>query len=196
MRESFIDTCLDSVRRIESDKQLRRDLRRESHLRRQARLADRKNRGKTSSRQKTPKKISEAIRCVAGGLLGHQTIRERTEFRDGLRMLGFGSYGDYLRSNLWRLVRARVFEVHGDRCFLCPDSASAVHHRQYAALTLIGERLDLLSPVCGPCHSMIEFDIDGIKLTTSQVEEYVASHIGQNELLSDEVSREFHEMFR
>jgi hypothetical protein len=128
--------------------------------------------------------------------LGKAIITNHTSFRDALRLLKFESYADYLKSALWKHVRARVFKVNGTQCFLCPKPADAVHHRKYTGLTLIGEHLHLLCPICNGCHRMIEFDVNGEKLASDDVEEYVVEHLARKEITDDEVSQEFLSMFR
>jgi len=72
--------------------------------------------------------------------------------------MGFATYGDYLRSDLWAKIRARVFGECGNLCFVCGKWGHFVHHRQYTADNLAGRSLDGLSPVCKPCHDLIECD--------------------------------------
>jgi hypothetical protein len=43
---------------------------------------------------------------------------------------------------------------------------------------------------------MIEFDIDGNKIPSTEVERYVQQHLKQDELAECEVSAEFRQMFR
>lgn len=129
-------------------------------------------------------------------LLGKSVITRHTSFHDSLSLLGFSSYRLYLRSPLWRLVRERVFQVKGRACFLCADGATVVHHRKYTGLTLIGEDINSLCPICEGCHRAIEFDFDGKKLATDDVEEYVIRHLSQDELRNDELSSEFINMVR
>lgn len=74
-----------------------------------------------------------------------------------LRRIGFDSYRDYLRSDLWRAVREKVFEAKGRACHLCGGVANQVHHNRYHANDLTGKRLAYLNPVCDSCHRKIEF---------------------------------------
>lgn len=147
-------------------------------------------------RPKRKKAHSGRLHDIVKALLGKAKITKRTLWRDGLKMLGFSSYQQYLKSPLWQAVKCKVFAVNGKECLLCNNPASTVHHRKYTALTLIGEQLNYLSPICNSCHKMIEFDTDGSKLASDDVEEYVAEHLRQNEVRFDEVSQEFRDMFK
>lgn len=92
-----------------------------------------------------------------------------------LRQIGFGSYREYLESDLWRLVRARVYSVKGYKCYLCGAPAQAVHHNRYHRNDLLGRRLKFLSPVCNACHETIEFS-HGTKLEVRQVAKRFNKH--------------------
>jgi hypothetical protein len=80
---------------------------------------------------------------------------------DWLRLMGFQSYREYLASPLWSEVRKRVFYFKGRICYLCGKAATQVHHTRYHKNDLSGRKLKFLFPICGECHSEIEFDIDG-----------------------------------
>lgn len=77
-----------------------------------------------------------------------------------LAILGYSSYGQYLKSPLWKRVRALVFRVKGHVCCVpgCPNRAVQVHHRRYTVADLLGEVLDYLWPICRQHHGQIEFD--------------------------------------
>lgn len=80
-----------------------------------------------------------------------------------LRDLGFGSYLDYLASDLWARIR-RSFLPRNARCAICRvRSASQVHHFDYTPQNLAGIDQHLMAPVCGACHHQIEFHDDGSK---------------------------------
>jgi len=117
-------------------------------------------------------------------------------FEQGLKSLGFKDYRSYLSSKLWRKVREQVFCLKGRICFLCGKSADQVHHRKYLVTSLNGSNLQCLEPCCTKCHYMIEFDIDGNKIPSTEVERYVQQHLQQDELVECEVSAEFRDMFR
>jgi len=117
-------------------------------------------------------------------------------FEQGLKTLGFSDYRGYLNSKLWRKIREQVFCLKGRICFLCGNSADQVHHRKYLATSLNGSNSHCMEPCCTKCHHMIEFDIDGNKIPSTEVERYVQQHLQQDELTNCEVSAEFRQMFR
>jgi hypothetical protein len=85
-----------------------------------------------------------------------------------LRRLGFGSYRDYLASDLWKGIRQRILARH-PRCFLCGDTAEQVHHGSYKRAALTGKDLRTLFSLCRACHESIEFrPSDGAKLNLGQ----------------------------
>lgn len=75
-----------------------------------------------------------------------------------LRGMGFTSYSDYLRSDLWTSIRERVFERKGKTCCCCESKASQVHHSSYDSETLRGATLTSLWPICHHCHERIEMN--------------------------------------
>lgn len=85
-----------------------------------------------------------------------------------LALLGFRSYADYLKSDLWRKIRAKVFLVKGRACWICGEYATQVHHNRYHRNDLLGKRLRFLNPICGKCHETIEFRGDDSKATVKQ----------------------------
>jgi len=64
----------------------------------------------------------------------------------------------YLRSDLWKTIRARVLKRDGGKCFRCKKRANIVHHLSYEDDVLDGNADDLLVSLCFACHSFIEFD--------------------------------------
>lgn len=85
-----------------------------------------------------------------------------------LNLMGFRSYAEYLKSDLWRRVRAKVFASKGRACCICGEHATQVHHNRYHRNDLLGKRLRFLNPICGRCHEGIEFLADGNKATVKQ----------------------------
>lgn len=77
---------------------------------------------------------------------------------DNIRVLGFKSYGSYLRSALWKDIRQRALarEPVGicDKCKKQPPTQ--VHHRSYDPATMRGDSLDSLSRLCRRCHRRAE----------------------------------------
>lgn len=75
-----------------------------------------------------------------------------------LSRLGFSTYQEYLKSDIWRDIRARAFKTHGYSCFLCGERAFEIHHLRYHKNDLTGKRLKYLRPICRSCHQGIEFE--------------------------------------
>lgn len=84
-----------------------------------------------------------------------------------LHKLGFVNYQEYLKSDLWKSIRAKVFEIKGHNCHVCKKYATEIHHNGYGINVLKGETIQPLRPICRKCHKAIEF-IDGKKNTVSQ----------------------------
>jgi hypothetical protein len=83
-----------------------------------------------------------------------------------VRRMGFKSYGEYLRSDLWRSIRGRVLSRDGQECYSCGGRATQVHHRQYSEAALRGDDLTEMRTICRPCHEEIEFNKTGVFKTT------------------------------
>lgn len=75
---------------------------------------------------------------------------------ENLRCLGFRSYGEYINSSMWLLIRGLVFEANGTKCVSCDAKATQIHHSSYDLRTLTGADLTHLHPVCGKCHEAAE----------------------------------------
>ena len=87
-----------------------------------------------------------------------------------LYSLGFKSYADYLVSGLWKKIRQRAFIINGRTCKLCPAKADVLHHQDYTRETLLGKKISNLKPICNACHSLIEFDENGVKRSFRSVQ--------------------------
>lgn len=85
---------------------------------------------------------------------------------DVLAELGFATYGDYLKSSLWKRVRGEAFAANGGFCVLCAKPAGLIHHNRYRYRDLVGKSLQELHPVCYGCHDRIEY-CNGVKRTLS-----------------------------
>ena len=83
-----------------------------------------------------------------------------------LKAIGFASYADYLRSDLWGAIRRRVFKEISDKCNACNAPATEIHHRDYSVNALLGHYIMNLVPLCRNCHNHIEFNSDGSKVLT------------------------------
>jgi len=89
--------------------------------------------------------------------VGINRYKQRDEV---LKSIGFSSYKEYLASNLWKSIRARVLREFST-C-QCGKPATQVHHRSYKKRYLLGRgKLRLaMKPICEDCHKQIEFDGD------------------------------------
>jgi 5-methylcytosine-specific restriction endonuclease McrA len=74
-----------------------------------------------------------------------------------LSEMRFGSYAEYLESDLWKEIRNRVLIRDGLRCRVCASEATQVHHKSYDRCVLAGESIDQLISICETCHEAIEF---------------------------------------
>lgn len=89
--------------------------------------------------------------------------------RDVVAMkLGFSSFEQYLQSDLWSHIRkrflaysqdkGRVDERSASRCFVCKSIDNiVVFFADYSVQVLVGNRFDLMVPLCVRCHSAVEF---------------------------------------
>lgn len=84
-----------------------------------------------------------------------------------LREIGFASYAEYLASDLWKSIRAKVYAIAGHDCCLCGKPATELHHNRYHRNDLLGKRLRFIKPICRSCHEGIEFD-EGKKVGVDQ----------------------------
>lgn len=86
-----------------------------------------------------------------------------------LLKLGFQNYNEYLNSDLWRNIRFAAYQLHGKLCLICKNSATCIHHLDYALDTLKGTNLNSLIPLCADCHEKVEFD-EGKKLSVYEMQ--------------------------
>ncbi len=77
-----------------------------------------------------------------------------------LNRMGFMTYKQYLESDMWRSIRARVYDAKGRNCLTCGNPATEVHHRRYHESDLRGLYLTYLMPICRACHEKVEFNGD------------------------------------
>src|SRR4051812_34944516 len=48
-----------------------------------------------------------------------------------LQAIGFPDYQAYLKSDLWRSIRRKVYAAKGSNCFICGKPAELLHHNRY-----------------------------------------------------------------
>lgn len=70
-------------------------------------------------------------------------------------------YTDYLQTEQWKRIRARVLKRDGRKCRSCGRRASQVHHGDYSARTMSGADLSMLFSLCGTCHLATTFGPTG-----------------------------------
>ena len=83
-------------------------------------------------------------------------LKQKYEQREeSLRLLGFGSYEQYLSSPIWYFLRKIAMKKARGMCRGCNiNKATQVHHTSYSPRVLLGHRLDKIVPVCDMCHEM------------------------------------------
>ena len=88
---------------------------------------------------------------------------------EALAFVGFDSYAEYLRSDIWAAIKARLmFKSNGNRryCKVCNKKpAHTLHHLSYSIPVLLGKESNQLIPICAGCHKAIEFTSGGSKRT-------------------------------
>jgi len=75
-----------------------------------------------------------------------------------MKRLGFGTYQNYLRSNIWKEIRSKVLEKRRHKCHFCGGKANEVHHLRYTKPVLLAEGqywMGGLVATCRTCHQMI-----------------------------------------
>lgn len=94
--------------------------------------------------------------------------RQRNET---LRRLGLGDYRNYLDSELWKSIRARVMKRDRFKCCVCRNKFHCVHHHDYDPATLLGKSIDRLFSLCEEHHKAVEFSENGRKRKFAEVRE-------------------------
>jgi len=88
---------------------------------------------------------------------------------------GVPNYKAYLRSPIWKKIRAEVLEAADYECAGCVAEATQVHHRDYRPRVLAGEDRVALVPLCKDCHDFIHKGEDGkSRETWNESEELLA----------------------
>jgi|10_taG_2_1085330.scaffolds.fasta_scaffold17498_2 hypothetical protein len=80
------------------------------------------------------------------------------------KKLGFNTYNEYLKSDLWIGIRSKVLKNAGYKCKVCEHKATVVHHKCYFLPVMEGKRISSLIALCSSCHNKIEFDDEGNKI--------------------------------
>ncbi len=103
-----------------------------------------------------------------------------------LKKLGFDNYKEYLKSEDWVAIRARVFESHPG-CCMCQNKAEQIHHFSYETEVLAGLFMDLLFPVCDACHKLVEFDGDKKRTLAQAQQNLIAWFAINNESMANRI---------
>ncbi len=75
-----------------------------------------------------------------------------------LKKMGFSTYKDYLKSELWSGIRKRVLERDRNHCRFCKNrKATTAHHKRYFWNDLNGITIKRIISVCHRCHYRLEF---------------------------------------
>lgn len=97
-----------------------------------------------------------------------------------LKKLGFSSYKDYLRSDLWKEIKGKVLKRDKKKCLCCGTRRHiCVHHTNYRWKTLSGEDIKPLKTLCKKCHYEIEFDKNGKKVCISKANHTLSQKMKQ-----------------
>lgn len=97
------------------------------------------------------KKRRKKRKCKDPGRFTHYRMRS-----DILRKIGYRSYQEYLKSDLWSSIRANMLNMY-PYCYVCGDHATQVHHANYLKKTLLGRDYTDLYTLCSRCHFKSEF---------------------------------------
>jgi len=74
-----------------------------------------------------------------------------------LSKLGFQSYADYLKSELWTKIRRRVLSRRKG-CKVCGNTKYLqIHHTRYTFLNLSGKSTRYLIVLCQKCHEKVSY---------------------------------------
>lgn len=82
----------------------------------------------------------------------HKQYKRR---KNVLRRLGFSSYKEYLKSELWKEIRTKILTKNKHTCRYCLGRATQVHHLGYTMSVMSGKILFNLVCVCRECHEKI-----------------------------------------
>ncbi len=85
-----------------------------------------------------------------------------------LKLFGFASYADYLKSDLWAWIREALMKLPESRFCRCCKTTTGLtwHHESYSLPVLIGnfsnrELFGSVVRLCNECHRAGHFFVDG-----------------------------------
>ncbi len=108
----------------------------------------------------------QAFRCNTHEIKLNPPVIGRPESHEPFP--SFKNYSDYLKSNLWYSIRAKVFRRDKGKCRLCDNPGQEVHHLSYAKAVMEGNNTRLLVLLCCSCHKRVEFGRSGKKRSVQQ----------------------------
>jgi len=94
-------------------------------------------------------------------------MREYEKRNKLIRRLGWNSYKEYLKSDLWMRIRKDQLK-RLPFCLACNGKATQVHHSEYTPANLLGHSPIGLISVCGDCHQRCEFTYNDVKRNPKQ----------------------------
>ena len=70
------------------------------------------------------------------------------------RLFKYDSYGEYLQSIEWKIIRNRILNRDQHKCqaYKCTARAEVIHHRDYSDQVMLGNKDDQLVSLCAECH--------------------------------------------
>ena len=113
------------------------------------------------------KRYVSRVERINSSKLTKEAVIQYGERNKIIYKLGFASYTDYLRSDLWKEVRGRVLKRRYG-CKICPKIANQVHHIYYTYENLSGKSLNGLWSLCAECHVACEFNSNNEKLSPEE----------------------------
>lgn len=83
-----------------------------------------------------------------------------------MKKLGFGTYKNYLKSDVWKDIRKKVLIKRKFKCYFCKGKATEVHHLRYTRPVLLGKKhfYGGLVATCSPCHKKISLKAKLLKI--------------------------------
>ena len=114
------------------------------------------------------RKKRDAVEFFENNLQGVTSGMDYRSRNYWLGKIGFKTYQDYLKSQMWRFIRD---STDMRLCSCCDKPATQIHHSRYHKHDLTGKTRRNLHPICGACHQAIEYNPDGTKATLVQANE-------------------------
>jgi 5-methylcytosine-specific restriction endonuclease McrA len=87
--------------------------------------------------------------------LGKSRISQYSSRNKVIKSLGFINYREYLKSELWKKIRASVL-AQNRVCLKCGGKKYLqIHHRKYTKANLSGKNIKHLIVLCKKCHRKV-----------------------------------------